>query len=237
MSTTSSLFSQNSSFHALNQQFKNLSLTDCLNWTMWTFGDKVAQVTSFGPSGMIILDQLAKINPGVRVITLDTGYLFPETHDLWQEVERRFNIQLEVHKSEITPLVQTQHYGPELWRSAPDQCCYLRKVLPLEQALTGLEAWITGIRRDQSDTRSDAPLIAWDKKHQMVKLNPLAYWDQRQIWKYIYEHKLPYNRLHDQGYTSVGCAPCTQPATHLNDERSGRWQGQSKTECGIHLII
>jgi phosphoadenosine phosphosulfate reductase len=184
---------------------------------------------------MVILDRLAQVCPGLRVITVDTDFLFAETYALMEEIERRYHIHLEVHKSPLTPNIQAQVYHPNLWEVNPDQCCHIRKVLPLAGALEGLDAWISGLRRDQSNTRADLDLVAWNPKYNLVKINPLTYWTRGQMWSYILENKVPYNPLHDQGYASIGCTHCTHPTTNLGDERSGRWRGRQKTECGIHL--
>ncbi|NJN83180.1 MAG: phosphoadenylyl-sulfate reductase [Caldilineaceae bacterium] len=162
------------------------------------------------------------------------AFLFPETYDLWRTIERRFPIELVVRRSTVSPLTQAREHGQNLWTVDPDRCCNIRKVVPLREALQGLDAWITGIRRDQSSTRSKASLLGWDARHELVKVNPLAHWSGEQVWRYIRQHDLPYNNLHDQGYSSIGCAQCTRPSADLQDERSGRWFGQQKLECGIH---
>ena len=218
----------------LNHYFSERSVDDLLTWSLTTFGDQMAQVTSFGPTGMVILDHLAKLNPGVRIITIDTGFLFDETYDLLEKVQRRFDIQLDIRRPRLTPTVQKKIYHPELWHVNPDLCCHVRKVVPLKDVLYGLEAWLTGLRRDQAPTRAKLPLLSWDAKYELVKLNPLAHWTRGQVWQYILEHNLPYNPLHDQGFASIGCTHCTRPSTSMN-ERSGRWQGSQKIECGIHL--
>ena len=235
MLSQTQLFSAQSGFAEISRQFEKRALDDLLRWTLWTFGDKVVQVTSLQPVGMVILDHLAKLSPGIRVVTIDTSFLFPETYQLWEDVQRRYAIQLEVRRSTVTPLTQAREYGQKLWETAPDKCCHIRKVQPLDEALSGLDAWITGIRRDQSPTRANTPLIGWDAKHAMVKLSPLAHWSHDDVWRYIRQHELPYNRLHDEGYASIGCAQCTAPASSAGGERSGRWQGLEKVECGIHL--
>jgi phosphoadenosine phosphosulfate reductase len=228
-------FNAQTDFSAVNHYFADRPLEELLQWSLAVFGDKVSQVTSFGPTGMVILDQLAKLSPGIRIITIDTGFLFEETYALWEEVQRRYAINLDIRRSDISPAKQAQRYGSELWSRDPDQCCALRKVLPIQEVLQELAAWITGLRRDQSSTRSHLPLVMWDTKYNLVKLNPLADWTKGQVWSYILKHKVPYNPLHDQGYTSIGCTHCTRPASNLADERSGRWQGRTKTECGIHI--
>lgn len=230
---TASPFNGQCDFNPINNHFTERSLPDLLRWCLSTFGDTAVQVTSFGPTGIVLLDHLARLWPGIRVITLDTGYLFPETYRLLDDIQRRFSINLDVRHPE-SRLEDNQPAVP-LWQVNPDQCCYRRKVLPLQAALTGVNAWFTGLRRDQSVTRANLHLVAWDSTYDLVKINPLANWSRAQVWKYLLEHNLPYNPLHDQGYTSIGCTHCTRPATNPLDERSGRWQDQAKTECGLHL--
>ncbi len=229
-------FEAASDYEAMNRHFEARPLDELLLWAVATFSPKVALVTSFGPTGMVVLDRLAKLSPGFRVITLDTDFLFEETYALRERVQRSYPIQLEIRKSNLTPAMQAQVYQPQLWQVNPDQCCHLRKVIPLTEAMTGLDAWLTGLRRDQSATRAAAPLVTWDSRNNLVKINPLANWTRSQVWGYLLENNVPYNHLHDQGYASIGCTHCTQPA-HAADERSGRWQGSSKVECGIHYSI
>jgi phosphoadenosine phosphosulfate reductase len=224
-------------FKALNDYFAERPLDELLAWSLTTFGRYVALVTSFGPTGMVILDRLAALNPGGKVITIDTDFLFEETYRLRELVQRRYPIQLEIRKSALTPAAQAQVYQPQLWQVNPDLCCHLRKVVPLSEVLSGLAAWFTGLRRDQASSRTTIPLITWDAKYHLVKINPLANWSRSQVWSYLVENNVPYNHLHDQGYSSIGCTHCTQPASHRGDERSGRWPGSGKVECGIHFNI
>jgi phosphoadenosine phosphosulfate reductase len=228
-------FAASSDFGEINRWLAARSLDDLLQWGLSTFGDKLALVTSFGPTGMVILDRLAKLNPGSKVITIDTDFLFEETYALREQVQRRYPIQLEIRKSALTPAAQAEAYQPQLWQANPDLCCHLRKVVPLAEVLAGFEAWLTGLRRDQASTRAEVPLVGWDHKYHLVKINPLAGWTRGQVWRYLLENDVPYNRLHDQGYASIGCTHCTRPANHSTDERVGRWQGTNKIECGIHL--
>lgn len=228
-------FDTTTDFTTLNQHLERCSLEDLIQWSLSTFGDKVAQVTSFGPTGMVLLDHLAKISPGIKIITIDTDFLFEETYALREKVQRRYPIQLEIRKSPLTPYAQATTYQPELWQTDPNQCCHLRKVLPLQKALQGLDAWFTGLRRDQSSTRANLDVIGWADKYSLVKINPMANWTRGQVWTYIVEHNVPYNLLHDQGYASIGCTYCTKPTTNAEDERSGRWSGSDKVECGIHI--
>jgi phosphoadenosine phosphosulfate reductase len=218
-----------------NHYLAHRSLSELLSWSLATFGDRLAQVTSFGPTGMVILDHLARLSPGGRVITLDTGFLFAETYELMEAIQQRYPIRLEIHRPRLTPTVQKKIYHPELWQVNPDLCCHVRKVAPLKEVLHGLGAWLTGLRRDQAATRTALPLVDWDNRHGLVKINPLAGWSRGQVWRYLLEHNIPYNPLHDQGYASIGCTHCTRPSGNTLNERAGRWQGFQKIECGIHL--
>lgn len=230
-------FSAETDFSEINQYFAVRPLNDLLAWSLATFGPKVALVTSFGPTGMVVLDHLAKLSPGIKVITIDTDFLFEETYALRERVQRRYPIQLEIRKSVLTPAVQTQLYQPQLWQVNPDLCCHLRKVTPLADVLQGYDAWLTGLRRDQSSTRTELPLVAWDAKYNLVKINPLATWTRSRVWGYLLQNEVPYNYLHDLGYSSIGCTHCTRPVDDAADERAGRWEGRDKTECGIHFNL
>jgi phosphoadenosine phosphosulfate reductase len=218
---------------ALNAELEPLALDGFLRWSLETFGERVAAVTSFGASGMVILDHLLRLRPGVRVITLDTQLLFRESYELWEEVERRYAIRVEGVRPLLTPEEQADRYGPALWETEPNVCCDLRKVQPMQRVAATLDAWIAGIRRDQGQARAHTPLVGWDARNGLFKLAPLAGWTRAQVWEYIRAHDVPYNRLHDAGYASIGCTHCTRPANG-GDERAGRWAGTAKTECGLH---
>lgn len=234
MEAVLSLPKSGAELNQLNAELEALSLTEFLRWSLHTFGERVAHVTSFGASGVVILDHLLRIKPNARVLTLDTQFLFDETYDLWQSIERRYAIGIEVIRPKLSPQEQEREYGPNLWELEPDTCCDLRKVQPLAGALSGLDGWYTGIRRDQGGNRAETQLVAWDLRYNIFKLSPLAHWTRQQVWKYIRDNDVPYNRLHDAGYTSIGCTHCTRPPADASDERSGRWAGQQKTECGLH---
>jgi phosphoadenosine phosphosulfate reductase len=180
---------------------------------------RVALACSFQKEESVLVHMLLSHVPDPRVFTIDTGALFPETYATWREFEQRFGVKVEVHDA-TSP--------GEPWTAA--NCCSPRKVAGLERALDGLDAWITGLRREQAPTRAVAEASTWDEAHGMWKFNPLVDWTERDVWSYISEHQLPYNPLHDQGYASIGCAPCTLPGSG----REGRWAGQDKTECGLH---
>lgn len=223
--------------HQLQTAFEDTSPPEILQWAVANFGEKLAIVTSFQPTGIVTLHMLQHIAPRLTVITLDTELLFPETYNLIDEIENRFNLNLIRVKPQQTVAEQAQRFGEALWERQPNRCCHLRKVLPLRQALAPYHAWITGLRRDQSEGRSTVPIIDYDQPNDMIKLSPLATWTEDMVWAYIRSYHLPYNPLHDQGYPSIGCLPCTQAVLDGADKRSGRWVNQNKTECGIHLPL
>ncbi|MGB0872845.1 MAG: phosphoadenylyl-sulfate reductase [Solirubrobacterales bacterium] len=195
-------------------------------------GDRLIQAISFQKEASVILDMLIKINPNQRFFTIDNGNLFPETLDVWRAIEAKYDIKIEVFRSlELAPASIREQATPEnAWAGAPDDCCGPYKVASLEAALLGADAWITGLRREQSHTRAETRKVQWDAKNGLWKVCPLADWSERDVWNYIFENDVPYNKLHDQGYASIGCTNCTQPG----EGREGRWAGSDKTECGLH---
>ncbi len=222
-------------YQALNTHFETAAPQEILRWAAAQFGSQLAVVTSFQPTGIVTLHMLQDIAPDVTVMTLDTGLLFPETYALMDEIEARLKLNLIRVRPAQTVEQQAAAYGDQLWRSDADRCCNLRKTVPLKDALAGYGAWITGLRRDQSEGRKSTPIVSWDKRNNLLKLSPLANWTERMVWTYLDAYELPYNPLHDQNYFSIGCAPCTQPVAPGDDVRAGRWAGLSKIECGIHL--
>jgi phosphoadenosine phosphosulfate reductase len=182
---------------------------------------------------MVLLDMLMPIEREIEVFYLDTDFLFPETYHLREVCEQRYGFKAAGYKSLLTPEAQAAQYGEALWSSNPDLCCDLRKVEPNRRALEGKTAWISGMRRDQGSTRGNIGVVEWDKKFGLVKLNPLATWDEKQVWSYVMAHDVPYNELHNQHYPSIGCTYCTKPVRDGDDPRSGRWAGFDKEECGI----
>jgi phosphoadenosine phosphosulfate reductase len=206
-----------------------------LGWAFQTFGDEVEMASGFGVEGMALIDIAVRVNPGLRVFTIDTGFLFPETYHLIERIERRYGIRVERVRTRLTPEEQAEIYGPALWSANPDQCCGLRKVEPLREKLAGLRAWITAIRRDQTAVRASARKVEWDAKFQIVKINPIADWRSDDVWNHVRRHDVPYNPLHDFNYPSIGCTHCTRPVRPGEDPRAGRWSGFEKTECGLHL--
>jgi phosphoadenosine phosphosulfate reductase len=208
---------------------------EVLHWAFESFGSRVQMASGFGVEGMVLIDIASRINPDLKVFTIDTDFLFPETYRLIEKVEKRYGIQVERVRSQLTPEDQEEMFGPALWSMNPDQCCALRKVEPLRQKLMTLRAWITAIRRDQTAIRATAHKIEWDRKFRLVKVNPIADWTTKDVWNYVHEHNVPYNPLHDRNYPSIGCTHCTRAVRPGDDPRSGRWSGTGKTECGLHL--
>ena len=217
------------------RELEESSPQEILAWAMATYRPKITLACSFGgPTGMVLLDMVMRIATETPVFYLETGFLFPETHQLIELSKRKYGIAPQAVQTRLTAAQQAAAYGEALWERDPDRCCELRKVLPQREALQGYDAWITGLRRDQASTRQATPVVAWDKKFGLVKLCPLARWDERAVWRYIYDHDVPYNQLHDQGYPSIGCTNCTRPVAPGEDLRAGRWSGFTKTECGLH---
>jgi phosphoadenosine phosphosulfate reductase len=223
---------------ALNTEFESAYPQDVLRFAAETYGEGLVVVTSFQPTGIVTLHMLSEIAPDTTVLTLDTGLLFPETYALMDELEARLGLNVIRIRPAQTVAQQNDTYGTELWDREPDTCCNLRKTVPLNRALEGYTAWITGLRRDQSAGRKVTPIISWDSKYEKVKLSPFATWTEEMVWTYLHAHDLPYNKLHDQNYPSIGCFPCTHPvAPDAADKRAGRWTKHEKTECGIHITI
>jgi phosphoadenosine phosphosulfate reductase len=210
-------------------------LKTLLQWGLSEFDPSLAIAASFGAEDVVLIDQASKLRSQFRVFTLDTDFLFPETYALIDRIEKRYGIQVERTRSELTPAEQAAQYGERLWASQPDQCCQLRKVEPLKKKLSGLSAWVTGVRRDQAPTRAHTRKLEWDAKFGLVKINPIADWNWKQVWEYIRANDVPYNPLHDQNYPSIGCTYCTRPVQPGEDPRAGRWSGFNKIECGLHV--
>jgi phosphoadenosine phosphosulfate reductase len=200
---------------------ESASAEEVLDYGVQRFHPRLAMACSFQKEESVLLHMLAGICPDARVFTIDTGVLFDETLETWKRFEDRFGVTIEVFDAR-SPGQQ--------WTLA--NCCGAAKVKALELALEDVDAWISGIRREQGATRSRAAKLERDSTRDIWKLNPIADWSEQDVWRYIYEHDLPYNPLHDQGYASIGCVPCTQPG----EAREGRWAGLDKSECGIHVI-
>ena len=207
-----------------------------LAWAFDTFGKGVAISSAFGAEGMVLIDMASRVRKDFRLFTIDTEFLFPETYSLMDRIEERYGITIEKVYSVQSPEEQEGTQGAALWARDPDLCCNLRKVEPLRRKLGELNAWITSIRRDQTSVRSGARRVEWDAKFGLAKINPIVDWTSKQVWRYIHDHDVPYNALHDQDYPSIGCTHCTRAVKPGEDPRAGRWPGFAKTECGLHII-
>ena len=224
------------------ERLECLSLDELLCWCWNYFGDKAAIGTSFQGSGLVIIDHALRNGCNFPIFTIDTGLLFPETLELKKKLEDFWDVKIQSVHPEQTIEEQKKTMGPELWKTNPDSCCQMRKVLPLQSMLSSLDVWITGLRRGQSDQRKSTNVLEmyeFDKLREsyIFKLNPMVNWSREKVWSYIKDHKIPYNTLHDKGYRSIGCWPCTKAISDGQDERAGRWEGFNKTECGIHTFL
>ncbi|HEU4363118.1 MAG TPA: phosphoadenylyl-sulfate reductase [Mycobacterium sp.] len=208
------------------------SAAELLAWTDENFPG--SWVTASNMQDAVLVDLAAKVRPGIGVIFLDTGYHFPETIGTRDAIQTVYDIELINVTPEQTVAQQDATHGRDLFASNPTLCCQLRKVEPLTRALRGYSAWVTGIRRAESWTRAKAPVISFDDQFKLVKVNPLAAWSDQDMDDYIAEHSILVNPLVDEGYPSIGCAPCTAKPAAGADKRSGRWAGTAKTECGLH---
>ncbi|MCF6476243.1 phosphoadenylyl-sulfate reductase [Nonomuraea sp. MG754425] len=206
---------------------------EIIRWAAATFGDRLCLTSSM--SDALLIDLVSRVKPGVDVLFIDTGYHFAETIGTRDAVRQVYDVNLIDIKPSRTVAEQDRDLGPRLFGRNPDLCCYLRKVEPLNRALEPYLAWISGIRRDESSSRTDTRVVEWDAKRQMVKVNPIASWTQEDVDNYISDNGVLINPLHYDNYPSIGCAPCTRQVAEGADPRSGRWAGLGKVECGIHL--
>ena len=207
---------------ALTAEVESLDAEAALAWAMERFGDDMRIAISFQKTSSVIIDMAHRLNPDTRFFYVDTGLLFPETYETRDKLAERYGIEFErVADESVAPL-------------DANGCCADRKVELMRAALSDISAWVSGIRRVDSDTRANAPKFGWDERFGLWKLNPLADWDEKRVWTYIKDHHVPYNLLHDQGYPSIGCMPCTTVVGEGDGERAGRWAGSDRTECGIH---
>lgn len=207
-----------------------------LRWAYDQYGEDVIYACSFGIEGIVLIDLISKVKADAQIVFLDTEVHFKETYETIEKVKKRYpSLNIILKKPDISLEEQAKLYGDELWKKDPNKCCEIRKIIPLRETLTGAKAWISGLRREQSETRKHVNFLNKDNKFQSVKICPLIHWTWKDVWRYVSKHQLDYNPLHDQGYPSIGCAHCTKPAYTLDDLRSGRWAGFNKTECGLHV--
>ncbi len=228
----------------LPQDFDRLPAQEVLRWAIERFRGRIALANSFGAEDVVLTDMAVRIDPDIRIFTLDTGRLPQETYEVWERLEKKYRIKIEPYFPDTRSVEEmVRRYGPNLFYQRIELrklCCQVRKLEPLKRALSGLEAWICGLRREQSVTRSKVRKIEVDRIHGgILKINPLADWSTEEVWAYIRENNVPYNSLHDKGYPSIGCAPCTRAIRPGEDIRAGRWwwEDPENRECGLHCRI
>ncbi len=226
----------------INAEFENKPTEEFVKWVLGEFSPKIALASSFGAEDVVLIDMLAGLDPKIRIFTLDTGRLNEETYDVMDRVRRQYKISVESYFPESSKVEALERVkGFYSFKESVEnrkECCGIRKVEPLNRALKGLDAWITGLRKDQSVTRTGVEKIETDEAHHgILKINPLADWTHEQVWDYIKKNKVPYNRLHDLGYPSIGCTPCTRAVKPGEDIRVGRWwwENPENKECGLHI--
>ncbi len=206
-----------------------------LRWSYEQYKEDLVYACSFGIEGIVLIDLIAKVQPNARIVFLDTNVHFKETYETIDRVQKKYPLlRIERKQPALTLAQQAEKYGDKLWEREPNTCCNLRKIEPLQQELNNTTAWLSGLRREQSETRKNTNFINQDHRFKAIKICPLIHWTWKDIWRYVTKHELTYNVLHDQGYPSIGCAHCTKPAFTAEDLRAGRWQGSGKTECGLH---
>jgi phosphoadenosine phosphosulfate reductase len=207
-----------------------------LSWAA-SLSPRVAFSTGFGAEGCVLVHLIASARLPVDVFTLDTGVLFPETYALWHQLQEKYGITIRAVRPRQTIEEQAARVGPALWERDPDACCRLRKVEPLREALKNVDVWVTAIRRDQTPDRARAPVAERDDRSDLIKVNPLVRWTTKDVWRFLHVNGVPYNPLHDAGYPSIGCQPCTTPVAAGEDPRAGRWRGHQRNECGLHVEV
>jgi phosphoadenosine phosphosulfate reductase len=220
---------------ALAADFARRPAEDVLRWAADRFAGGIVLTCSWQMTSSVLVHMVHRLGLDVRIVELDTGLLFPETYAVRDALVQKLGLTVERVVPHQTVDEQEASHGPALWERAPDRCCALRKVEPFERALAGASAWVTGIRRDQSATRADARVVELDAVRGLVKVQPLVGWSESDVRTYLMVNEVPYNALHDQGYPSIGCIPCTRAVASGDDPRAGRWADSGKTECGLHL--
>lgn len=227
-----------------NQQYSGKSPEEIVGSVVEKIGiSKIALASSLSIEDQVLTDILLKVNPKARIFFIDTGRHFQKTYDLLDETMQRYNFNFEVYAPESKDLEETvSKYGANFFYDSVElrkKCCEIRKVKPLKRVLSSVDAWICGLRREQSVTRQEVELLEWDENHSIYKVNPIAYWTEEMVWEYIKKHNVPYSSLYKNGYPSVGCQPCTRAVKLGDDVRSGRWwwEDPDKKECGLHLKV
>ena len=224
---------------AFSEEFETATPQQILRWALETYGDRLTMATAFGPEGCSIIAMLAALRDetGITpdIFNLDTGYQFPQTLSLKNKIEKKYSLSIRLVSAPESVADMEKRFGGPIYGTNPDQCCHIRKVVPLSTALAGFDAYITAVRRDQTPERAGIPVVGFDPRNNIVKISPLVNWTKDDVWEFIKANDVPTNLLHEQGYASIGCWPCTRPVQEGEDERSGRWQGTEKRECGLHL--
>lgn len=209
---------------------------ECLKWAYSQYGDQIVYACSFGAESSVLLHLISKIKTNAQIIFIDTGLHFKETYEIIEQVKAKYpEFQISSTRTDLSLEEQAKKYGDKLWEANPNQCCQLRKIEPLKKELRKYKAWISGLRRSQSETRAHVDFVNIDHKFKLIKICPLIHWKWDEIWMYIKLHELPYHELHDLGFPSIGCAVCTKPVEGTGDSRAGRWLNHQKTECGLHI--
>ena len=223
-------------YEEINQNvLKQKDAIDVLKWAYQTYGHDLVYACSFGAEGIVLIDLISKVRKNARIVFLDTDLHFQETYKLIDQMKAKYpTLDIVLLKSNLTLEEQVSQYGDKLWETKPDLCCQLRKLEPLENELSKYNAWISGLRREQSPTRVNTQFVNRDSRFKSIKICPLIHWTWDDVWMYIKLHELPYNELHDQNYPSIGCLHCTKPVQEGEDMRAGRWTNTNKTECGLH---
>lgn len=222
-------------FRGLNPEDPSKGAEKVLEWAYRTYEDDIVYACSFGAEGIVLIDLISRVKKDASIVFLDTGLHFAETYELIDKVKARYpELQVEMKQPELTVAGQEEKHGPALWKKDPNQCCYIRKIKPLEEALSGAGAWISGLRREQSPSRQNTNFVNRDERFESIKVCPLIHWTWDDVWEYIRTNGLDYNELHDKNYPSIGCVPCTTAVETGGESRDGRWQGSMKTECGLH---
>jgi phosphoadenosine phosphosulfate reductase len=232
---TAEIIMQPTDLAGISKDMESWTPQQILLWAADTYGSRVAMATAFGAEGCALIAMLAGMENSVYLFNLETGYQFPETIALRERLMAKYGVTVHLIRSEESVPDMERRFGGPIYGTDPDVCCKIRKVIPLKKVITGYDAWISAIRRDQTSVRSDSPIVGFDTKFNLVKINPLANWTKRDVWDYVVKNEVPYNPLYDQGYASIGCFPCTRAICGGEDERAGRWSGFAKTECGLHI--
>ena len=216
------------------REIEALPAEELIHWAYEEFGERLCLTCSWQKQSSVLVHMVCELGLDIDVIELDTHLFFRESYETRERLVQGYGLAL-IRPEIITVAEQHAKEGPNLWETDPDRCCHVRKVEPLIQALDPYDAWISGIRRDQSPSRADTPKVVSSERYGVWKIHPLADWDEKQVWSYIFANDIPYNPLHDAGYRSIGCIPCTRPTSPDEEERAGRWAGSDKLECGVHL--